>query len=189
VKKLLLSILLLAATFFYAFPQKITPAKKDTTVARKRNAKSPKLSLGIEVGPPIGQAQVIYSIVYGGSLKLEIPVDTSKFNFIVTAGYSTFSVKGLYSSYLNNVSYVPLEVGGRYYASSFIYLEGDLGASICVTSDYTGPKTAFIYAPGIGVVSRRNKQGGRMDMGLRYEGRVEPGGTVSQLALRVAYRF
>jgi len=28
-----------------------------------------------------------------------------------------------------------------------------------------------------------------MDFGVRYEGRVESGGTVSQVVLRVAYKF
>ena len=49
--------------------------------------------------------------------------------------------------------------------------------------------TAFIYSPVIGFSAPTRKHKGTVDIGLRYEGRGESGATVSQFALRIAYRF
>lgn len=175
-KKLLLTLSLFAGTFLYSFSQ-------------TKTTNGPKISLGVDVGLPTGAAQDVYSVVYGASVKAEFPIAASSFNFTVTAGFSSFSVKGMYSPYLTNANYIPIEVGGRIYANSVIFLEGNIGASISANSNYTGPNTALIYAPAIGIISSPNSNNGQLDLSLRYEGRVEPGGTISQIALRLAYRF
>jgi hypothetical protein len=149
----------------------------------------PHMSLGVEYGLPVGDAASVYGTVLGASAKAEFPVAKSAFNITLTAGLSDYLVKLDYQGTLKNATYVPLELGGKYFFSRIGYVEGDLGASINVNSNYSAARTAFIYAPVIGVSAPTNKHKATIDMGLRYEGRAETGGTVSQVALRLAYRF
>jgi hypothetical protein len=148
-----------------------------------------QLSIGVEFGLPTGQANQVYGSVLGASVKLEIPVSASQLSFVVTGGFSDFLVKYSYIGLLQNTLYIPIEVGGRCYFSKIGYLEEDIGLSNNLNSNYTAAKTAFIYAPIIGFSAPTNKHKAIIDIGLRYESRVESGGTVSQVALRVAYRF
>ena len=152
--------------------------------------KSPdQLSIGGEFGLPTGQASQVYGSVIGASVKLEIPTAAPRFNFVITSGLTDYLVKFNYTGLLANATYIPVEVGGRYYFSKIGYFEGDFGVSTDINSNYTAAKSAFIYAPVLGFSAPSNKHKGTVDIGLRYEGRVESGGTVSQVALRVAYRF
>ena len=148
-----------------------------------------QLSLGVEYGIPTGAASTFYGTVLGASAKFERPVAASPFSFTLTAGISGYIVKLDDNISVDNTVYVPVEVGGKYYFSKIAYFEGDLGASVNVNSNYSASRAAFIYAPIIGVSAPTNKHKATIDIGLRYEGRVESGGTVSQVALRVAYRF
>jgi hypothetical protein len=148
-----------------------------------------QLSIGAEFGLPTGQASLVYGSILGASLKFELPLPSTRINFTVTTGFSSFLVKYDYTGILQNATYVPVEIGGKYYINKVVYFEGDFGASINSNSNYTGPGVAFIYAPIIGVSAPTNNHKATIDLGLRYEGRVEPGGTVSQVAVRLAYRF
>ncbi|WP_428330199.1 hypothetical protein [Mucilaginibacter sp.] len=173
-KKILLALFITAATVFYAAAQsKVTP----------------QLSFAFEAGLPTGQASSVYNAIFGGSVKAEFPVKTSQFSITATAGYSSFLVKTIYSGYITNGNYVPIELGGKYFFSKIGYVEGDAGTSINVNGNYTGTSTAFIYAPSVGVVAPTKNHKASVDLNIRYEGRVETGGTVSQIALRIAYRF
>ncbi len=173
-KKFLLSLVLLTVTVICSFGQTATP---------------PKLSIGPDLGIPVGDANTVYSGVIGASLKLELPVTPSSFNVTITSGFSDFMVKNMYNSYILNGTYIPVELGGRFFFDKTVYFEGDLGASFNVNSNYTGPKAAFIYAPMLGLTLPANNAKSSIDVALRYEGRSETGGTISQVALRVAYRF
>jgi hypothetical protein len=172
-KKKLLVLAVLATAAFSSFAQ------------TKQGA---KLSIGADFGLPTGQADQIYSAVIGASIKLELPVNNNGFNFIVNTGFSNFIVKSAYSGYVLSANYVPVEIGGKYYVDPRFYFEGDLGVSFNVNSNYSASRAAFVYAPGIGL-SFPNASGSGLDASLRYEGRAEPGGTISQVALRLAYKF
>ncbi|MFI5140544.1 MAG: hypothetical protein ACHQIM_22180, partial [Sphingobacteriales bacterium] len=156
-----------------------------------------QLSIGGEFGLPAGQIASVYGTVFGASAKLEIPVFQSRAFFTITGGISDYLVKLDYTYPANAgiktnippLTYIPLEIGGKYYFSKLGYFEGDLGVSNNINSNYATAKTAFIYSPVIGFSAPTNKHTATVDIGLRYEGRVESGGTVSQFAMRVAYRF
>jgi hypothetical protein len=151
-----------------------------------------QLSIGGEFGVPVGQASEVYGKVLGASLKFEVPVSKSPFSIVVTSGISSFLVKFDYTGILNNASYIPVEAGGKYYFSKIGYFEADFGVSNNINTNYTAGKTAFIYSPVIGLsapTNKPNKHKHTIDIGLRYEGRVESGGTIGQLAIRLAYRF
>jgi len=156
-----------------------------------------QLSIGGELGFPVGQIASVYGTVLGASAKLEIPIFESRAFFTVTGGISDYLVKLDYVNPVNAgiktnippLTYIPFEIGGKYYFSKIGYVEGDIGVSNNINSNYSAAKTAFIYSPVIGFSAPTNKHTATVDIGLRYEGRVESGGAVSQFALRLAYRF
>jgi len=147
------------------------------------------LSIGGEFGFPTGQASSVYGTVLGGSLKLEVPVSKSNFNIAFTTGYSIFLTRFNYPGTYTSSLYVPVEAGGRYYFSKIGYFEADLGFSAGLTGNYTPGSLAFIYSPVIGFSAPVYKHKSTIDIGFRYESRVESGNSVGQVAIRVAYRF
>lgn len=149
---------------------------------------TPKLSLGVDLGLPTGQADELYSSVIGGSAKLELPIANSNLKFMVDAGYSNFMVKSEYKGALLNASYTQVEAGARYYFIPMFYAEGDFGLSINLNKNYSEQKVGLAYDPTIGINLPINKSNA-VDIGIRYDGRVESGGTISQVALRLAYSF
>jgi hypothetical protein len=149
----------------------------------------PELSIGGEFGFPTGQASAVYGTVLGGSVKLEVPVSKSNFHLAFTTGYSIFLTKFNYPGVYTSSLYVPVEAGARYYFSKIGYAEGDVGFSADLTGNYTPEKTAFIYSPIIGFSAPVYKHKSTVDIGFRYEGRVESGNSVGQIAIRIAYRF
>ncbi len=116
-----------------------------------------------------------------------MPVAKSAFNFMAGVGYNSFVLKGAYTGALHDAAYIPVEAGGRLYFSH-LYIEGDVGGSFNISPAYSGPKVAFVYSPVIGFSTPSKDHSRSLDFGIKYEGRVEPGGTVSQVAVRVAFR-
>ncbi len=159
------------------------------TTALAQTEPTPWASFGPEIGIPTGQAGTPYSITAGASFKIELPVAKSPFNFMIVAGYNSFVLKGAYTgASTHDAAYVPVEAGGRLYFTHIAYIEGDLGASFNISPGYSGPKVAFVYSPVIGFSTPSKDHRRSLDFGIKYEGRVEPGGTVSQVAVRVAFR-
>ncbi len=157
-------------------------------VAQRSNT-SPQLSIGGEFGMPTGQLSSVYGTAFGASIKLEVPVIKQGLSFTVTGGVNAYLLKFYYAGTLHSATYVPLELGGKYYFSKVAYVEGDAGLSFNENSSYPASKTSFVYAPIIGVTAPTNHHKASIDLGLRLESRVESYRTVSQLALRLAYRF
>lgn len=173
-KKIILILLLVAGIAMGSFAQ---------------TGNTPKLSIGADLGLPTGQAAELYSSVIGASVKLELPISNTNLKFMVNAGYSNFMVKSEYNnSNLLNASYTQIEAGARYYFIPMLYAEGDFGVSVNVNSNYSAQRVGLAYDPTIGVNLPVSKSGA-IDIGIRYDGRVESAGTVSQVALRVAYSF
>ena len=172
-KKIILSFILISAATISCFAQTGT---------------TPKLSIGADIGLPTGSVSEVYNSVIGASAKLELPTINSNLKFMLVGGYSDFLIKSEYTSIFTSASYAQVEAGARYYFIPMIYLEGDFGVSFNLNKNYTEQKVGLAYDPTIGVnlpVSAKNA----IDIGVRYDGRVESGGTISQVALRVAYKF
>ncbi|WP_342646911.1 hypothetical protein [Mucilaginibacter sp. CSA2-8R] len=153
--------------------------------------KGTKFSIGPEVGIPLGDYNGLYSLTVGGTAKFEIPVNSSNFNLTFTAGYVNFLGKTIGDSYVRykiaNAGFIPVKVGGKYYANRNIYLEGEVGVVTNVNS--TSSNAAFAYAPGLGVSLPFGKSKSALDMGIRYEGWVKNGSVINQVALRLAYKI
>jgi len=148
-----------------------------------------QLSIGGEFGFPAGKAASVYGSAVGGSVKLELPVSQAPFYFTLTGGITDYLVKLTFTGTANPAAYIPVEAGGKFYFSKISYVEGDFGYSASISSGYTGPKNAFIFAPIIGFSAPMYKKKSKIDIGLRYEGRVERTGIIGQVAARLAYRF
>ncbi|WP_158824972.1 hypothetical protein [Mucilaginibacter lacusdianchii] len=158
-----------------------------------------KLSVGPEVGLPLGDAGDGYSVTLGGTLKLEVPVSNSNFNVTFTSGYINYFGKNVqldYATYngiysvrgkLDNQGFIPVKIGGKYYANKNVYFEGEVGIVTNVNS--SSSSTAFAYAPSIGVSLPVADTKNAFDLGFRYEGWTKDGNVVSQIALRLAYKF
>lgn len=149
---------------------------------------SPKLSIGPELGVPVGDAGSIYSAVLGASVKLEAPISHNVY-FTIATGVNNFIPKSDYNAYLSSATYIPVEGGFKAFFTPNFYFAADLGASFNTNQYYSASKAAFIYAPGLGVFVPVDAKNNGIDFGLRYENRVESNGTISQLAFRAAYRF
>jgi len=167
-KKLLLSLLILSASAFSCFAQHIK-----------------SFSMGGEFGLPTGQAKTIYDYSAGFSMKFELSTGVPPLRFIASLGYNDFVAKQHTGAI--DANYLPIETGAKLYIHR-LYIEGDVGGSVNLNSKYTGQRIGLIYAPGIGYTIPA-LDFDEMDFGVRYEGRVESGGTVSQVVLRVAYKF
>ncbi|TZF82178.1 hypothetical protein FW774_15925 [Pedobacter sp. BS3] len=144
----------------------------------------PRFNIGAEFGlPTTGSYAELFTIGFGGSGKLEVPV-TKTFYATATAGFITYYLKeGVSPTY--NRSYIPLKAGGKYYFNPMIYAEGELGISIGMQRK---AGSAFVWAPGVGTSFSIAKDG-YLDAGIRYEGWERNGGNLDQFALRVAYKF
>ncbi|SDD60502.1 hypothetical protein SAMN05216464_10243 [Mucilaginibacter pineti] len=170
-KKILLALVILGGTAFSSFAQ---------TSSSSSPADAAKFSIGFDGGLPTGKSKNFYSVVLGGSLKYEMPIASSTL-FTISAGYSSFQPKKEFKDAgLHAAGFIPLKAGIKYYFNEGFYGEGQLGAVFSTGSD---GGTAFVYAPGIGYTIE-----GGFDIGVRYEGWAKSG-TISQVALRVAYNF
>jgi hypothetical protein len=170
-KKSLLLLLLITAAYVRSFAQ---------------SSMGTKVSIGPEIGIPLGDANQIYNLTEGFSLKVEVPITSRGLFFTISAGYTIFNVNSAYSGYIENGQYIPIEIGVKsYFQDSPVFVEVAGGLSINNNDNYTADKVAFVYAPALGFSVARNT----VDISVRYEGRSESGGTISQAALRVAYKF
>ena len=199
--KTLLLIIVFTGTALAGIAQMSRPGSKLTRLKDsaqikandvKLSQKIVRLSFGVEYGLAIGQASDVYGTVLGGSVKFEIPVARSDFNITATVGFTDYLVHLDYTGPLTGIQsaqYIPVSLGGKYYFSRLFYVEGDAGISNNINSNYTAKSQAFYYAPIIGVSAPTSKHKANIDIGLRYDARVETGGTIGQIALRLAYKF
>ena len=141
-----------------------------------------RVSVGVEAGIPVGSSADDFASVIGGSIKVENPVSENTF-ITISLGYSSLSAK---SSLLGaNIKppaavFMPLKFGLKYRLAGALFAEAQTGVAFEVRGRRT---TRFVYSPGL--VCNINK----VDLGVRYEGWAGSGGVISQVALRLGYRF
>ncbi|WP_419701156.1 hypothetical protein [Mucilaginibacter sp. NFX135] len=172
-KKVLLALAIIAGTAF-------------TTFAQTKSGDSGKFSIGVDAGLPLGSTKDISSFAIGGSLKYELPIATGTL-FTISGGYTRFLYKSEFKDALKALGvnksgegFIPVKAGIKYYIENGFFAEGQLGA---VFSTESGGGTAFAYSPGVGYTFD-----GGFEAGVRYEG-WSHNGTISQVALRLAYCF
>ncbi len=180
IKFLLLSLTVLAATNSFAQDDK----KED----------GPAISIGAEVGIPLGDLKTTYSVGIGGSVKAAIPVFEGG-AFTINAGYMTFSGKSFQtltgfdanlnpiygSAKLQSLGMIPIKAGLRFSISEGFYGEPQLGYTLYSGSGSSG---AFTYAANLGYVINK-----MVDISARYEAASKNSSTLSFIGARVAYSF
>ena len=159
------------------------------SASAQRSNTFPQISIGGEFGLPANNTSDTYGTVLGVSVKAEVPVIAPGLSVTATAGISAFLLRFYYTGPEHNATYVPVELGAKYYFSKVAYVEGDAGLSFNQNSNYPSSKTAFMLSPIIGVTAPTNHHKHSIDLGLRIEHRLESHRDVTQVALRLAYRF
>jgi len=166
--------LLTAIAGIFAFSS--VKAQKDVAMT------GPKLGIGAEFAFPMGDFGDVMDLGYGGSLLYQHPV-AANLNLTGSAGYLSFKAKDEFGG--SSFGYVPVKVGARYFVAENFFVGGELGASFSTES---GGKTAFAYAPGIGIefpVADKSA----IELGARYEGWSANSTTSSFIGLRLAWNF
>ena len=152
--------------------------------SKSSSSSSGKFSIGIDPGLPVGNASDISSFAIGGDIKYSIPA-AENFDVSLSAGYTVFIGKTVdvlgQSVKIGNLKGIPVKLAGRYNFNGPVGFFGEFGVGAAFIQD--GGGTAFLYAPGVGYAAD-----GGFEAGIRYEG-WSKSGTISQIALRVAYSF
>lgn len=143
--------------------------------AQSDDSKALRLGVGLNVGVPTTSG---YSLAIGGDLRLQKDF-SSNISGILSAGYTNFSIKD--SNGGGSIGLIPVKAGAKIFFAESAYFSGEVGAGFGTEN---GQKTAFLWAPGIGYGFDNG-----LDLGLRYEGAEYSGGSLGQVALRIAYGF
>ena len=165
------------------------------------NAQSPQVSLGVDLGLPMGDFGDVASLLVGPAAGFELPVGD---NIGITAqlAYHFVTLKDDAGELFDSYSILPIQAGVKYYfmeQQEGFYAHGQLGvhSSTVKTKDIDlGPlgtiegtsdsNTNFSWAIGAGY------QLEKLDIGLRYnsispDSDIEGASANSYIGLRVAY--
>ena len=141
--------------------------------AQSGDSKATRLGVGLNLGIPTTEGA---SFVVGGDLRLQKDF-SSNISGLLSAGYNHWTLKNDAGSF----GMIPVKAGAKIFFAESAYFSGELGAGF---STEDGGGTSFLWAPGVGYGFDNG-----LDLGLRYEGAHKDGGSIGQVALRVAYGF
>ena len=168
-KKTLVALVILTGATFSSFAQSSNDGGK--------------FSIGLEAGLPIADFNKTHNFAIGGSVKYDQPIAAGTF-VTLSAGYSTFRGK----EGIRSFGFVPLKAGIKYFFVEGFFGEAQIGAAFSTQGgagggNAIGGGTAIAYAPGFGYSFNSN-----IELGVRYEAWYKDG-TISQIGLRLAYKF
>ena len=153
-----------------------------------------RLSVGPEVGLPIGSLKDSYNWSLGGSVQADIPIVQNLY-VTVNAGYNNIFIKDEFKQQGGkNMQLIPVKAGLKYFpVGDIFYVQGEAGVSFLANkSDLQADKsTAFVYAPQIGALLKLAPKN-YLDIGFRWESTstfYDGGSYANFLGLRVAYSF
>ena len=167
-------------------------AQTSTQSASASDKQEFRLSVGPEVGLPIGQFSNGYGWMLGGTVQGELPI-AKNFYVIANAGYNNFFVKdGKLPD--QDIRTIPVKAGLKYFfVPNLLYVSAEAGASFLLNKDdlIANKSTAFVYAPQVGVLLKLAPKN-YLDIGFRFQGNgsfYDNGSYTNFLGLRVAYTF
>ncbi len=149
-----------------------------TSFEVKAQSSSPKLGIGLNLGVPTNDA---YSFAIGADLRYQFDIDR-QLSVPLTVGYTNMSVKDDFGG--GSFGYVPLKAGLKYFfneTGAGAYGLAEIGAGFGTSS---GAGTSFVYSPAIGYAWSNG-----LDLGVKYEGLSQDGGSIGYVGLRLAYGF
>ncbi len=138
-----------------------------------------ELSLGAEVGLPMGTFGQGYSVGFGASAKYGYGI-TDNSAITLSAGYMSFSFKSPASG---SSGLIPVKAGYRYGFEGGFYVEPQLGVTMISTSGGGGSTSGFTYAANVGYMMSK------VDLGIRYETVSAQGASWGFVGARVAYKL
>lgn len=142
------------------------------------------INVGPEVGFPIGNNVITYSLIFGVTIQGEYDF-IEKLGVTVNTGYLSYSYKTQKNK--GSQGFVPLLAGLKFYISNRAFLNLQAGAvfgSSNTTVDNVTIKsgTFFAYSPGIG-----HKFGSRMEGEFKFFGISNNHNHINSVGLRLAY--
>ncbi|HLW31554.1 MAG TPA: outer membrane beta-barrel protein [Aequorivita sp.] len=155
------------------------------------------LSVGPEIGLPVGDLSDRYEWSLGGSVELEYLFDNGLGITLNTGVYNLFADDGGYKldgkKYTDDLQVLPVKLGLKYFVIGGLYIQGEAGASFLLNKEDGGydKSTAFTYAPQVGYrFDMGNNQ--FIDAGVKWMGSTkfnDNGSSNNMLGLRLAYGF
>jgi hypothetical protein len=162
--------------------------------APKSPRKEFRLSVGPEVGIPVGNLSDVYNWNLGGSIQADMPI-LQQLYVTVNAGYNNFFIKDEFKQQGgHHLQLIPVKAGLKYFpAGNIFYVQGEAGVSFLANkTDLQADKSAgFVYAPQIGALIPLAPKN-YLDVGFRWESTAsfyDGGSNANFLGLRVAYSF
>jgi hypothetical protein len=162
-----------------------------TTEQTENYSSGIRLSIGTDVGIPLGSLKNNYDWDLGGSIQADLPIVNNQLYLTINSGYNNFFAKNSFTQ--NDLNMIPVKGGLKYFPVRWLYLQGEAGASFITNKNSIGidKSAVFVYAPQAGVLVNA---GGKnyLDVGFRFEGNAkfyDSGKTNNFLALRIAYAF
>jgi len=147
------------------------------TFALSTSAQSNQLSFGADVGLPLGTFGDQVSLLVGPTVGFELPVGDN-LGITAQAGYLFASVNSDFSDFIDNFTFIPVQVGAKYYLQDIqegLYVHGQIGihsGSVSTPEIDLGPfgsvggetvtNTDLSFAGGAGFMLEK------FDFGLRY---------------------
>ncbi|SIT14012.1 hypothetical protein SAMN05421788_10450 [Filimonas lacunae] len=179
-----LSLLLAAGVSTYA--QNATTSKVNTD----GRPSGVLLSVGPEVGLPVGSLKDGYNWSMGGSVQAELPIVKKSLYVLLNAGYNNFFAKDDIAG-AKDLQLIPVKAGLKFYAYKGLYVQGSAGASFVANKSDVGAtkSTAFVYSPQIGYLIPLGKNN-YLDAGVKFESTaklVDGGSNSNFFGVRVAY--
>jgi len=140
-----------------------------------------ELSVGANVGLPIGDFSKTSNVGVGGTVKFAYNF-TPAAAATLEAGYMSFGGKDFMGYKVPALNMIPIKAGFRYTLNGGVYFEPQLGVT-SMSAKGASSASGFTYAINIGY---RMTPG--IDVGARYE-TISKDGNGSFIGLRVAYSF
>lgn len=144
----------------------------------QKSDNSTKISIGAELGLPVGDMSAITSLNIGISAQADFNV-ASQIDLTLNAGY----IKYLGKDGGDGFGVIPVLGGVKYHFSDKLYGSAQLGISFI---NWGGGETVsnFTFVPGIGYQVSDN-----FDLLLKYNSISDNGGSINCLGIRAAYTF
>lgn len=184
----------LAALAFLGFLAYAGKTKAQDAPKSSASKQEFRLSVGPEVGIPVGNLSDVYNWNLGGSIQMDIPIVQSLY-VTVNAGYNNFFIKDEFKQQGgHNMQLIPVKAGLKYFpVGNVFYVQGEAGVSFLAnkTDLQANKSTAFVYAPQIGALIPLAPKN-YLDVGFRWESTssfYDGGSYANFLGLRVAYAF
>lgn len=150
--------------------------------AQTKTAKDVQFSGGLRFGLPVGNFHYSHSVGIGVELQAEYKIHPSA-SLTGTTGFTNFIGKSStywgYKYKNDAAGYIPILVGGRYYASPNVFIGGKLGYGILTGGGSGG---AFNFEPSVGYNAPKYQ------LAFGYNALVD-NGTLGHLGITALYKF